>query len=248
MKQIKFYGEKGCTMIDGILQSIKVMNVTMDACGNMYYYTGGRTLKNPVLYYDNERFEKGEPISELTVYFDKQYEYKEETIESGDTQILTHVWQMVGGEPMRFSYALSFDITGMRATPILEEGMYKSREDCLRFSEYQFTDADGNVCVKVGLGKKVQLTEEQRNYIDKELIPMLHKATDLGIRLYFNNATDEIYAANLNNLENERKTLIMDYTCDVNTENDPSYITSEAFYKLPYNPILGESEESCYSE
>ena len=127
--------------------------------------------------------------------------------------------------------------------PILVDGMYKSREDCLKFNSYDYKDEEGNIHTKVGIGKKVQLTPEQQEYI-KDLTNMLNRAKEMNIMLVLNNATECLYAANTALLKDGK--LGIDYGGNPDASVDT--ISSTSFYNVPESVLMIESEDTVYFE
>lgn len=177
------------------------------------------------------------------IFLSGDYTYEEKEID-GKMMILTEVWVMEGGKPVMHSKPLLFTHTYITTfEPILGDGMYKSREDCLKFNSYDYKDEEGNIQTKVGIGKKVQLTPEQQEYIN-DLANMLNKAKELKIMLVINNASECLYAANTALLKDGK--LGIDYSGNPDAFVD--MISSTSFYKVPESVMMVESEDTVYFE
>ena len=238
-----FRGNSGYTMINGILQNVKFDSVQMTPEGGLLYILGDETLEDVVLYNSKEDFENGNDRRCGEIFLSSNYTYEEKEID-GKMMILTEVWVMKGGKPVMHSKPLLFTHTyGTTFEPILGDGMYKSRENCLKFNSYDYKDEEGNIQTKVGIGKKVQLTPEQQEYI-KDLTNMLNRAKEMNIMLVLNNATECLYAANTALLKDGK--LEIDY--GGNPDASVDVISSESFYKVPESVLMIESEDTVYFE
>lgn len=239
-----FRGVSGYAMINGVLQNVEFDSVQMTPEGGLLYILGDETLEDVVLYNSKEDFENGNDRRCGGVFLSGDYTYEEKEID-GKMMILTEVWVMEGGKPVMHSKPLLFTHTYITTfEPILGDGMYKSREDCLKFNSYDYKDEEGNIQTKVGIGKKVQLTDEQRKFIDEELVGVLNKAKEMGIMLVLNNSTEYLYAANTKQLK--EGAFNIDYSSDI--DNDLDWINSDYFYKVPEQVLMMEGEETVYSE
>ena len=243
---VTFKGMRGYTMIDGILCHYDFEAVYMTAWEEIKYVSSNNRdiLWDIDLYASTKDFEAGKQADCGEISLSDRYAYEKKDID-GKPAILTKVWEMVNGQPMECLEALDFVHTYRNTfEPVLEEGMYRSRIDCLKFNSYEYEDENGNIQTKVGIGKKVQLTDEQRKFIDEELVGVLNKAKEMGIMLVLNNSTEQLYAANKKELS--EKSFRIDYMGDTSEEVD--WITSESFYKVPEQVLMMEGEETAYSE
>ena len=239
MEKINFYGFKGLTMINGVLTPINVKEVVLREDYKVAYSTEYGILINPVLYGTKEDFEAGEPCVLKEIVLSKNTLYQEE-----DGMIYTRTWKMQDGEPKEIYLPLQFKVADRGYSPILaepiipvEEGYYISREDCIRYGTYVIKDEDGTTHEEMGIGLKLQLSDTQKEFIEKEFIPILEKVRELGIQFIFNGSTDKLSAVNVNNLTGK-----LGYDYD---EEGTQYISSEKFYKVPHS-IWGENEDSVW--
>ena len=240
MKTINFYGFEGLTMINGVLTPINAKEVILREDYKVAYSTEDGILVDPVLYATKEDFEAGKTcdLKEIEVKMDG-FLYKEE-----DGLIYTRTWKMQDGEPKEIYLPLQFKVKcrgrlAPLAEPIIpeEEGYYAYREDCIRYGSYVLKGNDGTTHKEMGIGLKLQLSDTQKEFIEKEFIPILEKARELGIQFIFNGSTDKLSAVNVNNLNGK-----LGYDYD---EDSPQYISSEKFYKVPHS-IWGENEETVW--
>lgn len=240
MKEINFYGVKGLTMIDGVLTPIKVDEVIMREDYSVVYSTEYGTLINPVLYETKEDFEAGKPcdLKEIEVK-GNGFSYKEE-----DGLIYTRTWKMQDGEPKEIYLPLKFKVkwhtrSTFLAKPIIpeEEGYYAYRDDCIRYGTYEIMEENGAIHEEMGIGLKLQLSDNQKDFIKNEFIPILEKAKGMGIQLIHNNCYDKLYAVNVNNLNGE---LQSEYD-----EVGPRYVSSERFFEVTRD-IWGGNDDTLY--
>ena len=240
MRTINFYGFEGLTMINGVLTPINAKEVVLREDYKVAYSTEDGILVDPVLYATKEDFEAGKPcdLKEIEVKMDG-FLYKEE-----DGLIYTQTWKMQDGEPKEIYLPLQFIVkrwtkSKFLAKPIIPEdrGYYASREDCIRYGSYVLKGNDGTTHEEMGIGLKLQLSDTQKEFIEKEFIPILEKARELGIQFIFNGSTDKLSAVNVNNLTGK-----LGYDYD---EEGTQYISSEKFYKVPHS-IWGENEDSVW--
>ena len=239
MEKINFYGFKGLTMINGVLTPISVKEVVLREDYKVAYSTEYGILINPVLYDTKEDFEVGEPCVLKEIVLSKNTLYQEE-----DGMIYTRTWKMQDGEPKEIYLPLQFKVADRGYSPILaepiipvEEGYYISREDCIRYGIYVIKDEDGTTHEEMGIGLKLQLSDAQKEFIEKELIPILGKVKDMGIQLIHNESYDRLYAVNVTNLNGS-------LGCDYGKE-DTQHTSSERFFEVTRN-IWDESEETIW--
>lgn len=243
---VTFKGMSGYTMIDGILCHYDFEEVYMTAWKEIKYVSSNNRdiLWDIDLYESTKDFEAGNQADHGWITLSDRYAYEEKDVD-GTTTILTKVWEMSNGQPMECLEALDFVHTHRNNfEPVLRDGMYRSRTECLKFNSYQYEDEEGNLQTKVGIGKKVQLTDEQRKFIDEELVGVLNKAKEMGIMLVHNNSTEYLYAANTKQLK--EGAFDIDYSSDI--DNDLDWINSDYFYKVPEQVLMMEGEETVYSE
>ena len=238
MRTINFYGFKGLTMINGVLTPINAKEVVLREDYKVAYSTEDGILVDPVLYATKEDFEAGETCELKEIVLSTNVSYKEE-----DGKIYTRTWKMQDGEPKEIYLPLQFEIkwgtSVFLAKPIIPEdrGYYAYREDCIRYGSYVLKGNDGTTHEEMGIGLKLQLSDTQKEFIEKEFIPILEKARELGIQFIFNGSTDKLSAVNVNNLTGK-----LGYDYD---EDTPQCISSEKFYKVPHS-IWGENEDAVW--
>ena len=238
MRTINFYGFGGLTMINGVLTPIKPCEIFLREDYKVVYSTEDGILVDPVLYATKEDFEAGKPCELKEIVLSTNVSYKEE-----DGKIYTRTWKMQDGEPKEIYLPLQFEVKWgalvFRAKPIIPEkdGYYAYREDCIRYGSYMLKGDDGTTHEEIGIGMKLQLSDTQKEFINKEFIPILEKARELGIQFIFNWSTDKLSAVNVNNLTGK-------LGCDYD-EDGPQYISSESFYEVPHS-IWGENEETIW--
>ena len=239
-----FRGNSGYTMINGVLQNVEFDSVEMTPCRELIYYLReDEMFKDIILYGSIQDFENGKEKRYSEIVLSDDYSYEEKEID-GKMMILTEVWVMEGGKPVMHHEPLHFTHSyGHIFKPILGDGMYKSREDCLKFNSYDYEDEEGNIKTKVGIGKKVQLTPEQQEYI-KDLTKMLNRAKEMNIMLVINNASECLYAANTALLKDGK--LGIDYGGNPDASVDT--ISSTSFYNVPESVLMIESEDTVYFE
>ena len=240
MRTINFYGFEGLTMINGVLTPINAKEVVLREDYKVAYSTEDGILVDPVLYATKEDFEAGKTcdLKEIEVKMDG-FLYKEE-----DGLIYTQTWKMQDGEPKEIYLPLQFIVkrwtkSKFLAKPIIpeEDGYYASREDCIRYGSYVLKGNDGTTHEEMGIGLKLQLSDTQKEFIEKELIPILGKVKDMGIQLIHNESYDRLYAVNITNLNGS-------LGCDYGKE-DTQHISSERFFEVTRN-IWDESEETIW--
>ena len=242
---VTFKGMRGYTMIDGILCHYDFEAVYMTTWKNLKYVTSDKKILWDIdLYASTKDFEAGKQANLGEISLTDRYLYEEKEF-NGKPTIHTKVWEMVDGQPMECLEALDFVHTYRNIfEPILKKGMYRSRAECLKMNSYEYEDENGNIQTKVGIGKKVQLTDEQRKFIDEEFVGVLNKAKEMGIMLVLNNSTEYLYAANTKQLKDGA--FDIDYSSDI--DNDLDWINSDYFYKVPTQVLMMEGEETVYSE
>ena len=238
MRTINFYGFKGLTMINGVLTPINAKEVILREDYKVAYPTEDGILVDPVLYATKEDFEAGKTCELKEIVLSTKVSYKEE-----DGKIYTRTWKMQDGEPKEIYLPLQFEVKWgtlvFRAKPIIpeDEGYYAYREDCIRYSSYMLKGDDGTTHEEFGIGLKLQLSDTQQEFINKEFIPILEKARELGIRFIFNGSSDKLSAVNVNNLTGK---LCCDYD-----EDGPQYISSERFFEVTRD-IWGENDDTLW--
>lgn len=239
MKTINFYGFEGLTMINGVLTPINVKEVVLREDYKVAYSTEDGILVDPVLYATKEDFEAGKTCELKEIVLSTNVSYKEE-----DGKIYTRTWKMQDGEPKEIYLPLQFIVkwwtkSKFLAKPIIpeEDGYYAYREDCIRYGSYVLKGDDGTTHEEMGIGLKLQLSDTQKEFIEKEFIPILEKARELGIQFIFNGSTDKLSAVNVNNLTGK-------LGCDYD-EDGPQYVSSERFFEVTRD-IWGENDDTLY--
>ena len=225
MKQIYYRGNNGYAVIDGILTYVEAEKVEMKANGQLLHTIGGKRFRDLILYANQEQFEKGNAKQADIISIPNKYEYREQTDEKGYTYIETAVWKMLCGAPVKSWALLDYDITNVHQIhPIVPEGFFLSRVDCIRYGQYQYKDENGDIKEQKGIGLKLRLTKEQQAFIDGEFSAVLEKAKDLGIKFLFNCEDDALIAVN----QSEVKSLHLDCRSDYDKE-EPHYIGLQDF-------------------
>ena len=238
MRTINFYGFKGLTMINGVLTPINAKEVVLREDYKVAYSTEDGILVDPVLYATKEDFEAGKTCELKEIVLSTNVSYKEE-----DGKIYTRTWKMQDGEPKEIYLPLQFEVKWgtlvFRAKPIIPEdrGYYAYREDCIRYGSYVLKSNDGTTHEEMGIGLKLQLSDTQKEFIEKEFIPMLEKAKGMGIKLIHNSTYDRLYAINLTNLNGQLQ-------CDYDEEGT-QYVSSERFFEVTRD-IWGGNDDTLY--
>lgn len=246
MKQINYRGNTGYAVIDGILTYVEAEKVEMKANGQLVHTINGKRFRDLILYANQEQFEKGNAKRAEIISIPDKYEHREQTDEKGYTYIETAVWKMLCGAPVKSWALLDYDITNVHwIHPIVPEGFFLSRVDCIRYGQYQFKDENGDIKEQKGIGLKLRLTEEQQAFIDGEFSAVLEKAKDLGIKFLFYGEYDLLLAVD----QSEVKSLHLD--CRSNYDKEmPHFIGLEDLKVIkkadiwcicPYN-VLCEGE------
>lgn len=223
----------------GVLTSIKPCEIFLREDYKIVYSTEDGILVDPVLYATKEDFEAGKPCELKEIVLSTNVSYKEE-----DGKIYTRTWKMQDGEPKEIYLPLQFNVKcrgcwSPLAEPVIPEddGYYAYREDCIRYGSYVLKCNDGTTHKEIDIGMKLQLSDAQKEFINKEFIPILEKAKELGVQFIYNGSTDKLSAVNVNNLTGK-------LGCDYD-EDGPQYISSEKFYEVPHL-IWCENEETLW--
>lgn len=231
-KEFTFSGFNGMAVINGILTPIKATSVTMDAKGHFHYKTDKGEFTDIVLYEGQKDFERNMP-KELSVRLRSN---NIQFLDMEDGSLKMKVWRMVDGEPKEVWVDANFSMSSYTASVILPPNHYDTRTSCLANETYRYIDEDGNVKEKDGIGKRLQLTDEQKAYIENNFIPVLDKMREMGISVTYSTSDDRLCAFNHdNNVE-------IDYL----DERDIPYVTADSFYKIRNNTIFSISDEAIF--
>lgn len=227
-----FSGFDGMAVINGILTPIKATSVTMDAKGHFHYKTDKGEFTDIVLYEGQKDFEMNMP-KELSVRLRSN---NIQFLDMEDGSLKMKVWRMVDGEPKEVWVDANFSMSQYAASVILPPNHYDTRTSCLANETYRYIDEDGNVKEKDGIGKRLQLTDEQKAYIENNFIPVLDKMREMGIGVTYSTSDDRLCAFNHdNNVE-------IDYL----DGRDIPYVTDDSFYKIRNNTIFSISDEAIF--
>lgn len=231
-KEFTFSGFNGMAVINGILTPIKATSVTMDAKGHFHYKTDKGEFTDIVLYEGQKDFEMNMP-KELSVRLRSN---NIQFLDMEDGSLKMKVWRMVDGEPKEVWVDANFSMSSYAASVILPPNHYDTRTSCLANETYRYIDEDGNVKEKDGIGKRLQLTDEQKAYIENNFIPVLDKMREMGISVTYSTSDDRLCAFNHdNNVE-------IDYL----DGRDIPYVTADSFYKIRNNTIFSISDEAIF--
>ena len=231
-KEFTFSGFNGMAVINGILTPIKATSVTMDAKGHFHYKTDKGEFTDIVLYEGQKDFERNMP-KELSV---RLRSTNIQFLDMEDGSLKMKVWRMVDGEPKEVWVDANFSMSSYTASVILPPNHYDTRTSCLANETYRYIDEDGNVKEKDGIGKRLQLTDEQKAYIENNFIPVLDKMREMGIGVTYSTSDDRLCAFNHdNNVE-------IDYL----DGRDIPYVMCDSFYKIRNSTIFGISDEAIF--
>lgn len=162
---------------------------------------GTATIDN--LYSSIPMFEKGIPVDShkygvSTVIF----EMSNRTINSETGEY----WSFIKEEPKQqflrldeFSYRFGTKWESPDYDNI-KDNCYKSKAECLKFNSYKYTTSENKTYIKEGCNKAIMLDFGQRELVNK-LEVLLKEIRNSGVRLVFD-ATENVYAYNIKNLEN----------------------------------------------
>lgn len=200
---------KGFTMIDGTLTevTIKKLIVTRQSVEDEEYevttiFQGpdGKehsTQSHILMYISVEDYEKGEQACYevcSSPFYIRPYGFEG----------LDEAWIFVDGEPatidlrpLRVDYdyeQMKWDLQGVPQTNI-----FRTKEECLSFNEYDVKHADGSVTKRVGINKLVMLDDDQRALFDT-LKQTIQQLKDNNV-LLLPDCDGEIQAYNLRNIQ-----------------------------------------------
>lgn len=171
MKQIYTVAKEGLTVINGELVRVKFLDVKV-LDGHIIYETVEHgVLTDIVTYQDIPSFEQGVTYTiDVRVCGD---------VRSEDGKL--PVYTMKDGEPVIVyeDTPLVYKMGAMH--PILKDGFYANRSDCLRDNTYIEVKDDGTKEEHMGILKKIRLTDEQKTFLNEVMIPAFAKAQEMGI-------------------------------------------------------------------
>lgn len=170
MKQIYTVAQEGLTVINGELVRVEFLNVKV-LNGHIIYETAEHgVLTDIVTYQDIPSFEQG-------ITYTINVEVCGNVSEDGKLPVYT----MKDGEPVIVYEDTPLVYKGGVMHPILKEGFYANRSDCLRENTYVEVKADGTKVEHTGILKKIRLTDEQKTFLNEVMIPAFAKAQEMGI-------------------------------------------------------------------
>lgn len=197
MKTNYTVAENGYAVINGELTPVKFSSII--AKGDKIYYEipGLGTFENIVTYASPESFERGDVVTRVRTKSNAN-------IVDGKLGL----YSMENGEPVLSYHDVDVNLT-RRYEPIIPEGFYESREECLKNNTYIEVTEDGQRIEHVGILKKVALDPDQKEFI-RDLEGMFRKAKEMGI--FFTYSTED-YVMGVANLRNLRKKSL-EYNCE----------------------------------
>ena len=158
-------------VINGELAPVHFAGIKVMTDGHTFYETKEHgVLLDIVTYVDRKSFEQG-VVSESSVLV------KGCVTEEGKMSL----YRMENGEPVEVFEEVDLEYKNGHLLPILKDGLYPSRQECLRNNTYIEVMEDGSKVEHTGILKKIKLTDEQRKFIDEVLTPAFETARELKI-------------------------------------------------------------------
>lgn len=207
---MKMYSDaKGFTMIDGTLTEVtlKKLIVTRQSVEDEEYdvttiFQGpdGKehsTQSHILMYISVEDYEKGEQacyeVCSLPFGI-RPYGF------SG----IDEAWIFVDGEPVTIDlrpFRVDYDYEQMKwdVQGVPQTNIFRTKEECLSFNEYDVKHADGSVTKRVGINKLVMLDDDQRALFDT-LKQTIQQLKDNNV-LLLPDCDGEMQAYNLRNIQ-----------------------------------------------
>lgn len=171
MKQNYTVSKEGLMVINGELAPVHFAGIKVMADGHIFYETKEYgVLVDIVTYVDRQSFELG-VVSEESV------SVKGYVTDDGKMSL----YRMENGEPVEVFEEVDLVYKNGYLCPILKEGLYPSRQECLRNNTYVEVMENGSKVEHTGILKKIKLTDKQRTFIDEVLAPAFEKARELMI-------------------------------------------------------------------
>lgn len=178
-------------VIDNELRFVNVGKIFIDGEDVRFFLkdADGKELgefRNITLYRSVEAFEKGE-VEKRKVSLVGEAEL--------DDKGRLRTWKMENGEPSDlWMDGLSVKF-GYPCEPVLPDGYYLTRAECLRNETWTERKEDGTTAEHEGVLKKIKLTKEQQEYVENVLKPALDGCKKAGINLV-TDWNEVIYAYN----------------------------------------------------
>ena len=204
-----YYDAKGFTMIDGTLTevTIKKLIATRQSVEDEEYEVttilqgpDGKehsTQSHILMYISVEDYEKGEQAC-YEVCSSPFY------IRPDGFRGLDEAWIFVNGEPatidlrpLRVDY--DYEQRKWLLQGIPQTNIFRTKEECLSFNEYDVKHADGSVTKRVGINKLVMLDDDQRALFDT-LKQTIQQLKDNNV-LLLPDCDGEMQAYNLRNIQ-----------------------------------------------
>ena len=235
---IVFSGFTGMAVINGVLTPINATSVIADAKGHIHYKTDKGEFTDIKMYAGRDEFEKDCPqvveVSKLTL----DIPITETTDNEGRKVLKARVWQMIDGEPTEVIIDAEFDVLSYCARIIFPANTYATRIDCLSHETYKYVGKDGVIKERVGIAKKVQLTDEQKSFIEGTFVPILEKLNELGIGVTYQTDNEGLYAYNANN------GIGVGYNFDM--KDNVQRVSADELYRIANPVIQYANDETVY--
>lgn len=199
---------KGWSVIKGELCEVELMdvnyliNLSGDALEQktlLVQHQGESHSVEPANYYASEEdYRAGKTMECIQLHF-PHVKAKAELVGDG-----FDFWTMVDGIPAKKHQPITWAHRPTNEELVFPElldlnTIYKTREECLAWSEYIVSFKDGHKEPRKGAGLLLQLTDEQREVVTT-IEQEMRKADSLGIRIF--SLYGDIYAINTKGLEN----------------------------------------------
>lgn len=235
---IVFSGFTGMAVINGVLTPINATSVIADAKGHIHYKTDKGEFTDIKMYAGRDEFERDCPqvveVSKLTL----NIPITETTDNEGQKVLKARVWRMIDGEPTEVTIDAEFKVLSYCARMIFPANTYATRIDCLSHETYKYVGEDGVIKERVGIVKKVQLTDEQKSFIEGTFAPILQKLNELGIGVTFQTDNEGLYAYNANN------GIGVGYCFDM--KDDVQRVSADDLYPIANPVIQYANDETVY--
>lgn len=207
----KYCDEKGFTMIDGTLTEVtlKKLIATRNSVEDTDYvvttfFQGpdgrGYNTQSPtefLMYYSPEDYEKGQELG---------YEVSSSPfyIRPDGFSGIDEAWIFVDGEPVTIDLrplqvVYDYEQRKWLLQGIPQTNIFRTKEECLSFNEYDVKHADGSVTKRVGINKLVMLDNDQMALFDT-LKQTIQQLKDNNV-LLMPDCDGDIRAFNLRNVK-----------------------------------------------
>lgn len=171
MKQNYTLSKEGLMVINGELAPVHFAGIKVMTDGHIVYETKEYgLLVDIVTYVDRQSFEQG-------IMSERKVSVKGYVTDDGKMSL----YRMKNGEPVEVFEEVDLVYKNGYLWPILKEGLYPSRQECLRNNTYIEVMENGSKVEHTGILKKIKLTDKQRKFIDEVLAPAFEKARELMI-------------------------------------------------------------------